>query len=185
MHALRIVRPGDGDQQITADVLSEPAQVKIRLNSTVDPGTRLRRCCSERVRNACRRPAFSQNPPHVNLTATARTFSDLDTLNVAGHLTLNRLRYRGVGLNRLQSDFTYENHALSCKHFTLDRDEGSATGDSFAYDFSRHEVRLDNIRATARSGAGLRLDRSRCGARGSAVSLQEAAGHRHERRGAI
>ncbi len=145
LHALRIVRP-DGDQQITADVLAEPAQIKVRLASTLDPGA-LASLLPERGRNALNDVHFL-TPPRVNLTATARSFGDLDSLNVAGHVTLNRVRYRGVGLNRLQSDFTYENHALSYKHFTLDRDEGTATGDSFVYDFTRHEVRLDNVRAT-------------------------------------
>jgi hypothetical protein len=146
LHGLRIDRPGDGEQQLTADVLSEPAQIKVRLNSTLDPGP-LAPLLPERARAVFNDLRF-QNPPHISLTATARSLAELDNATVAGQLTLGHLRYRGVGLNRLHGDFTYEDHALSYKHFTLEREEGTATGDAFVYDFTRHEVRLDNVRAT-------------------------------------
>jgi hypothetical protein len=146
LHELRLTRPGDGDQQITADVLSEPAQVKVRLNSTLDPEA-LAPLLPEHARQAFNDLRFL-SPPHINLTATAPSFSDLDHLNAAGQVTLGRLRYRGVGLNHLHSDLSYEDHALSFKHFTVERDEGTASGDSFVYDLNRHEVRLDNVRAT-------------------------------------
>ena len=150
VHGLRLARDGEGDQQLAADVLSDPAGIKIRLSSTLDPQP-FAALLPERGRSMFNDLRF-RDPPHVTLSAAARSFADLDNASVMGQVAVTHLRYRGVGLNRLHSDFTYEDHALSYKHFTLDRDEGTATGDGFVYDFSRHEVRLDNVRATLDPG---------------------------------
>ncbi len=147
LHGLRITRHGgEGDQQLTADILSAPGEIKLRLGSTLDPQS-LAPLLPERARSVLNDLRF-RDPPHVTLTAIAPALTDFEQARVSGQIALGHLRFRGVGLNRLRSDFTYEDHALTYKHFILDRDEGTATGDSLVYDFSRHEVRLDNVRAT-------------------------------------
>jgi hypothetical protein len=147
LHGLRIARPGEGDQQITGDVLSEPSQFKVRLTSTLDPEPIAALLQPERAR-AVFSDLHLQTPPHISLTAAARSFADLANGSASGQLSLGHVRFRGVGLNRLHGDFSYEDHVLSYKHFTLERDEGTATGDSFVFDMNRNEVRLDNVRAT-------------------------------------
>jgi hypothetical protein len=147
LHGLRVVQPGDGEAQITGDVLAEPAQCKVRLTSSLDP-VPLEALLPARFRGGALNDLHLQSLPHVTLNATARSWADFTNASVTGQVALGRLRYRGVGLNRLRSDFSYEDHVLGFKHLTLERDEGTATGDSFVYDFNRHEVRLDNVRAT-------------------------------------
>jgi hypothetical protein len=147
LHGLRVVQPGVGEPQITGDVLAEPAQCKVRLNSTLDPAP-LEVLLPARLRGGPLSELHLLSLPHISVSATARSWADFANASLTGQMTLGRLRYRGVGLNRLHSDVSYEDHVLGFKHLTLERDEGNATGDSFVYDFNRHEVRLENVRAT-------------------------------------
>ncbi len=146
LHGLRMVRPGDGSQALTADILHDPAQLQVRLTSSLDPA-QFASLLPTRGRDALADLRFT-DPPRVTLTASTQSPQDLSSLTISGQMTLGRTRYKGVGFNRLRSDFTYEKSALSYRHFTLDRDEGSANGDLFVYDFGKHEVRLENVRAS-------------------------------------
>ena len=155
---LRMVRPsGSGPQQVAADVLSEPGQARVRLTSTFDPIAFVSLLPS-RVREAVARLEF-RDPPRVDLTASGRSLTDLASMKVDGQLTLGRTRYRGVGINRLHSDFNFANGQISGRHVNLERDEGVATGDAVTYDFDKHEVRLDNVHTSLDPGqAGVWLD---------------------------
>ncbi len=150
LRGLHVSRPGNSAQQITADVLAEPGGCRVRLNSTYDPGA-FAALLPTRGRAALGEWKF-QDAPRVELTATGKSLDDPDGFRVEGRLTLGRTRYRGVGLNRGQSEFAYGDRALSYRHFTLERDEGSGAGDLFVYDFGRHEARLENVRATLDPG---------------------------------
>ena len=155
---LRLARPGgNGQQQIAADVLSEPGQARVRLTSTFDPLAFVS-LLPPRAREAVARLEF-RDPPRVDLVAAGRSLTDLGGMKVDGQLTLGRTRYRGVGINRLHGDFTLANGSLTGRRLALERDEGVATGDLVAYDFEKHEVRLENVHTSLDPGqAGVWLD---------------------------
>ncbi len=155
---LRVVRPGgNGQQQVAADVLSEPGQARVRLTSTVDP-TGFVSMLPARGREAAARLEF-RDPPRVDLVATGRSLSDLASMKVEGQFSLGRTRYRGVGLNKLHGDFAFGDGLLSARKVTLERDEGIGTADSIVYSFEKHEVRLDNVHTSLDPGqAGVWLD---------------------------
>ena len=159
LRGLRLTRPGAGGpaQTVSADVLSEPDRVRLRLTSTFDP-TPFLGLLPAPVQEAAARLEF-RDPPRVELTATGRSLQDLDGLRAEGQLTLGHTRYRGVGINRLHGEITYGNGLATARHVVLERDEGSATGDAVTYEFSRHELRLDNVRSTLDLGqVGVWLD---------------------------
>ena len=87
-----------------------------------------------------------QQSPEVELTARGSSPS-FDACVVSGALKLGRTRFRGVGLKSAASKVRIADKAVTYEQFKLDRDEGGATG-SFAYDFGRHEVRLDHIKTS-------------------------------------
>ncbi len=155
---LRLARPGgNGQQQVAADVLSEPGQARVRLTSTVDPMGFVS-LLPARGREAAARLEF-RDPPRVDLVATGRSLSDLASLKVEGQFSLGRTRYRGVGLNKLHGDFALANGLLSARKVTLERDEGVGTADAIVYSFEKHEVRLDNVHTSLDPGqAGVWLD---------------------------
>ncbi len=155
---LRVVRPGgNGQQQVAADVLSEPGQARVRLTSTVDP-MGFASLLPARAREAAARLEF-RDPPRVDLVATGRSLSDLASMKVDGQFSLGRTRYRGVGLNKLHGDFALGDGLLSARKVTLERDEGVGTADAVVYSFEKHEVRLDNVHTSLDPGqAGVWLD---------------------------
>lgn len=143
---LRLVRPGaPGNnaavQQISADVLAEPAGCKVRLTSTFDPMAFVS-LASPRVQAALERLEF-RDPPRLELTASGRSWSDLMNLRAVGKFALGRTRYRGQGLNRLHGEWSFGDHLLNARNVVLERDEGNGTGE-VAYDFDKHEIRLEN-----------------------------------------
>ena len=155
---LRLVRPGgNGQQQIAADVLSEPGQARVRLTSTVDPMGFVS-LLPARGRDALARLEF-RDPPRVDLVGTGRSLTDLANMKVEGQFALGRTRYRGVGLNKLRGGFTWGDGLLSARKVTLERDEGVGTADAVVYSFEKHEVRLDNVHTSLDPGqAGVWLD---------------------------
>ncbi len=155
---LRLVRPGgNGQQQLSADVLSEPGQARVRLTSTFDP-TAFASFLPAKGREAIARLEF-RDPPRLDLAATGRSLGDFASLKMEGQLTLGRTRYRGVGINRLHGEWTLADGLLSGRHLLLERDEGVATGDLVTYQFDKHEVRLENVRTSLDPGqAGVWLD---------------------------
>jgi hypothetical protein len=144
LRGLRLNRPG-AQQGIEADLLSEPGRCRIRFNGAMDPSA-FADLLPERGRAMLSEWRF-QDAPKVELTAVGAAFDNPASLRVNGKITLGRTRFRGVALNRLQSDFTFADRALTYRRLTIERDEGSATGEEFVYDFAKHEVRMQNIRA--------------------------------------
>ncbi len=155
---LRLVRTGaNGQQQVAADVLSEPGQARVRLTSTFDPIAFVS-LFPAKVREGMARLEF-RDPPRVDLVATGRSLADPLNLKMEGQLSLGRTRYRGVGLNRLHGDWSLADGLLSGRHLTLERDEGVGTADSVVYSFEKHEVKLDNVHTSLDPGqAGAWLD---------------------------
>ncbi len=144
LRGLRLVRPGGGGQQITGDVLSEPGQANVRLTSTVDPIPFVG-LLPKKAQEAAARLEF-RDPPRLELNATGRSLTDPEGLSAKGQLTLGRTRYRGVGLNKLRGDWTFDGHLLAGHNLRLERDEGAGTSDAVVYDLDKHEVRIDNAR---------------------------------------
>jgi hypothetical protein len=149
LRGLRLSRPG-GQQQIEADVLSEPDQCRARVSGALDPAA-FAGLLPARGQAMLAEWKF-QDPPRVELTASGRSFNEPAKLRVAGKITLGRTRFRGVGLNRFQGDFLFADKTLIGRRLTLERDEGSGTGEEFIFDMTKHEVRLQNIRANLDPG---------------------------------
>lgn len=145
LRGLHLARPGDREQ-LSADVLSQPGQVRVKLNATMDPSP-FAALLPARGQAALGEWKFT-DPPQLELTASGASFAAPGALKIEGRLSLGRTRFRGVGMNRFRSEFSFADQALTYRRLTLERDEGSATGDTFVYDFAKHEVRLQNIRAT-------------------------------------
>ena len=159
LRGLKLTRPpgGGSPQIVNADVLSEPDRARVRLTSTFDPIPFLG-LLPAGVREAAARLEF-RDPPRVELTATGRSLQDVDGLHADGQLTLGHTRYRGVGINRLHGDFSYNSGLATARHVLLERDEGNVTADALTYEFSRHELRLDNLRSNLDVGqVGVWLD---------------------------
>lgn len=145
LRGLRVARPG-GQEQLVADVMSQPGQVRVKLNGTMDPAA-FAALLPARGQAALGEWKFT-DPPGIELTATGASLAEPAGLRIEGRLTLGKTKFREVGMNGLRSEFTFAEQALTYRRFTLERDEGSATGDSFVYDFAKHEVRVQNVRAT-------------------------------------
>jgi len=79
--------------------------------------------------------------------ATAATAFSADALRTEGKIALGRTRFRNVPFNRLNVEFALAGGIFTAKNLRLERDEGTALGDTITYDFNRHEVRIDNLRA--------------------------------------
>lgn len=145
VRGLRVARPG-GQEQLSADLLSQPGQVRVKLSGAMDP-TAFAALLPARGQAALAEWKFV-DPPQIDLTASGPSFAAPAALKIEGRLNLGHTRFRGVGMNRFRSEFSFAEEALTYRHLTLERDEGSATGDNFVYDFAKHEVRLQNVRAT-------------------------------------
>lgn len=158
LRGLRIVRPGDnGAQTLTADALSEPGVCRLRVTSTFDP-VPFFGLLPPKEQALLARMEFHE-PPRVELTANGPAFADPGGWHADGKIALGRTRYRGAGINSLKMDVSFADGVFNARHLSLERDEGTATGDLVTYNLARHEMRLENVRSTLDpSQAGVWLD---------------------------
>ncbi|MFL6541165.1 MAG: AsmA-like C-terminal region-containing protein, partial [Chthoniobacterales bacterium] len=66
-----------------------------------------------------------------------------------GNLAVQRARFRGVWANSATANLHLGDGALAFKDLHVARDEGTGTG-GFTYDWTHHEVRIDNVRTHLR-----------------------------------
>jgi hypothetical protein len=86
-----------------------------------------------------------EQPPQIDLEAHGSSAS-LDAVEATGDLKLGRTKIRGSALNAATARLLIKDRAVTYEQFKVDRDEGSGTG-TFAYDFGKHEVRLDHVKS--------------------------------------
>ena len=144
-------KPGQS-QPLRADLLNADGRLRTRISGPLDLQT-LAPLLPPRGRTALAEWQFTESP-RIDVEVTGPGGSsgstgavDLATLQASGKIALGKTRFRGIPMNRLQVDFTHGGGVLTGKNLRLDRDEGSATADTFSYDFNRHEARIDNLRA--------------------------------------
>ncbi len=142
LRGLRLVRPGGNGQQITGDVLSDPGQVNVRLTSTVDP-VPFFGLLPKKAQEMAGRLEF-RDPPRLELTATGRSFADPAGLSAKGQITLGRSRYRGAGINKMHTDWSFAGHTINLRNVRVERDEGIGTADALVYDLEHSDLRIDN-----------------------------------------
>ncbi len=82
LRGLHLARPVDGDQQITADVLSEPGTCRVRLNSSLDP-TAFAALLPARGRTMLGEWKF-QDAPRIELNATGTSLDDPESFRADG-----------------------------------------------------------------------------------------------------
>ncbi len=135
-------------QPLRLDVLNADGRLRTRISGPLDLQA-IVPLLPPRGRNALGEWQFAE-PPRVELEVTGPGGSapfKLSDLQASGKLALGRTRFRGIPMNRMQVDLALANGIVTGKNLRLDRDEGSATADGFTFDFSRREVRIDNLRA--------------------------------------
>ena len=145
LRGLKIVRPG-GQERLTAEIMSKPGEARLKATASLDPAL-FAPYLPPRGQAAIAEWKFN-DPPQVEFTAAGASFADPGSMRFEGKLTLGHTRFRGVGLNRLRSEFTFADHALTYRRLTLEREEGAATADMFVYDFGHHEIRLKDVHTT-------------------------------------
>ncbi len=160
LRGLHVVRPGGGNnnpQTLTADALSEPGTCRLRLTSTFDP-VPFFGLLPPKAQALLGRLEF-RDPPRIELTASGPSFTNPAALHTEGKVTLGHTRYRGAGVNSLKMDVAFADGVFTARHLNVERDEGTATGDLVTYDLSKHEMHLDNVRASLDLGqVGVWLD---------------------------
>jgi hypothetical protein len=123
--------------------LSLPGDFRAQIESSINPNS-LRGLFSGPAADALRDWDFKQSPK-VSLTVTG-TSADPNTWETQGRIALGPTRMRGVPMDWANSKVDVKGKMYSYQDFTIQRDEGAATG-SFAYDFDQHAAWMTNIHA--------------------------------------
>ncbi len=138
------LRASHASGQLSADVMRMPGDLRLRLQSSLNPNA-LFPLLPSRLARALGTLVFAQSP-FIRLEARGAS-TDPHTWNASGEVRLRRAVYRGVSLKSAAASLHFDNMILAGDHFRIERDEGSGAG-AFSYDFTRHEVRLTGVKAT-------------------------------------
>lgn len=130
--------------EVHMSALQRPRDFRARMRSTIDPKP-LAPLLTGKAARLLAEWDFSRSP-ELDLTARGESF-DWKDLSADGHINLGPARFRGVALNRAQSDFYLADQSVTYPHFHLERDEGIASG-TLTYDLRRHEVRVERVETT-------------------------------------
>ena len=126
-----------------ARAMSQPGSFRAQVDSDINPNS-LRALASAQVADGMRDWDFRASP-RASLTVTG-TSADPRCWETHGTVELGRTYMRGVPLNRGKANVDIKGLAFTYRDFTIDRDEGSATG-TFSYDFAKHESWMTNVHA--------------------------------------
>jgi hypothetical protein len=121
--------------------LSLPGSFRAQIESEINPNS-LWGLVSGPAGDGLRDWDF-QEAPKVAATVTGTSF-DPGSWKTEGSVQLGRTRMRGVPMNWAYSNFEVKGMLFTYKDFTIQRDEGAATG-TFSYDFGKHEAWLTDI----------------------------------------
>ncbi len=141
---VRDVRLQSQGGQLAAELLNAPGDFRLNIDSTINP-IALRPFVSREIQQFLGEWEFPK-PPSIHLAIRGEDEKP-QTWRGDGVLTLDRARFRGIWMNSASSKVHFGDGAVSYKDLRVTRSEGSGSGD-FTYDFTRHEVRIENLRTT-------------------------------------
>jgi len=129
-----------------AELFDAPKDFKLNLEGTINPGV-FSPWAPEEFRKFLAEWEW-QRPPTMRLSIRGPGHDPASWVG-EGTLALQRTRFRGVWMNSASGTLRFENGAVTYQNFRVTRDEGIGTG-SFTYDFTKHEVRIENVKSTLR-----------------------------------
>lgn len=135
-----------GGGEIAADLLDAPDEFRLSADSTANPA--LFRAVVPADFAKVLGEFEWQRPPKIHVSVTGKSRSPEDWTG-DGTVALERTRFRTAWLNSATANLRFADHAVTFTDIRVVRDEGIGTG-AIAYDFSKHEVRLTNVKTTLR-----------------------------------
>jgi hypothetical protein len=134
---------------LTADVLDQPGDFRIRFNSALNP-IELAPLWPAQFQAALGEWEF-QTPPVVQGTffGPSRTISKLSG---SGQAWLGTTRFRGTLLNSASATFELRNNFLNFTQVRVARDEGTGIG-QLAWDLHQSRIHIENVQAKLSPGA--------------------------------
>jgi len=143
---LRDVHLQHASGEATAELFDAPKDFRLNLESTINPGV-FSPFAPEDFRKFLGEWEW-QRSPAMRLSIRGPGH-DPTGWTGDGTFAFQRTRFRGVWMNTATGAIRFRNGAVTCENFRVARDEGIGTG-SFTYDFSKHEVRVENVKSTLR-----------------------------------
>lgn len=140
---LRDVRLGHQTGRLRADLFDAPNDFRLNIDSTISPGA-MRAFVPFDLAEFLGEWEW-QRSPTIHLAIRGQDHNP-ENWRGDGTITLDRTRFRGVGMNGGSVKIHFADGAISCQDFHVLRDEGTGAG-NFTYDFKRHEVRVSNIKS--------------------------------------
>jgi AsmA-like C-terminal region len=140
---LRDVHVAHSSGELRADILDAPGDFRLNIDSTINP-VALSVFAPPDVQELLNQWEWPR-PPTVHLAIRGK---DRHPENWHGEGTVNmgRARFRGVWAKSASAKIRFGDGAVTYDNLRVVRDEGIGTG-SFTYDFAKHEVRVENIKA--------------------------------------
>ncbi|HEX8280063.1 MAG TPA: hypothetical protein VF551_01695, partial [Chthoniobacterales bacterium] len=139
---LREVRVRHASGELLADLLDAPGDFRLNVESSINP-TALRPIAPADLRKFLGEWELPRSPAaRMTIRGSSR---NPQTWSGDGTLALQRARFRGVWMNSATAGVHLGDGAIGFKDMHVVRDEGVGTG-GFTYDYTRHEVRIDNVR---------------------------------------
>jgi hypothetical protein len=130
--------------EVVATAMRTRDEFRCKLQSSINPRDLLP-LLSGKAAETLAELEFEQSPQFtLDIRGPA---PDFDRCEATGGMKLGRTRIRGVPLNSATARLNIRDQAVTYEQFKVTRDEGIATG-TFAYDFGRHEVRLDRVKTS-------------------------------------
>jgi hypothetical protein len=143
---LREVRVRHASGELHADLLDAPGDFRLNVESSINP-VALRTLVSGGLGKFLGEWELPRSPAaRIAIRGRSR---DPETWTGEGHLALQRARFRGVWMNSGTANVELGKGAVTFKDLHVVRDEGVGTG-AFTYDYTHHEVRIDNVRTHLR-----------------------------------
>ncbi len=131
--------------ELRVDAMNAPGQIKAKVTSTIDPDV-ITPLLPPAARTIMSEFSFPE-PPKIEFTAEGKSIFDPLGFTAKGRIDMGRAKFRGVGLNKFTADFDFQKLVLAVRRFTVERDEGRATGDAIIADIGGAELRFENVRA--------------------------------------
>jgi hypothetical protein len=123
--------------------MSLPGSFRAQIDSDINPNS-LRALASAQVADGMRDWDFRASPK-ASLTITG-TSANPACWETKGTVAVGRTYMRGVPLNWGKANVDVKGLLFTYRDFTVNRDEGSATG-TFSYDFAKHESWMTDVHA--------------------------------------
>ncbi len=132
---------GNSTGTAAVKAISLPGKFQAQIETGINPDS-LRGLLSGPAADGLRDWDFEESPK-ATLTITG-TSADPACWETQGWIGLGRTRMRDVPLDWASANVIVKGLLFTYRNFTLQRDEGAATG-TFSYDFARHEAWLTDV----------------------------------------